>query len=78
MRATLRAGRPSLDGVPDLPAAARLVVWGNAALCGAVSPDEAADRVTGPTDASHRMFGLPGEDGGVSLPYALARLPGWA
>ena len=52
------------------------MVWGNAAICGAVSPDEAADRVTGPTDASHRMFGLPGEDAGVSLPYALARLPG--
>jgi hypothetical protein len=60
--------------VPDLPAAARLVVWGNAVLGGGVSPDEAADRVTGPADAAHRMVGLPGEDGAVSLPYAFARL----
>jgi hypothetical protein len=60
--------------VPDLPAAARLVAWGNACLTGAVSPDEAAERVTGPTDATHRVFGLPGESGGVSMTYALARL----
>ena len=62
MRATLRADGPSLAGVPDLPAAARLVAWGNACLTGAVSPDEAAERVTGPTDATHRVFGLPGRD----------------
>jgi hypothetical protein len=60
--------------VPDLPAAARLVAWGNSFLTGAVSPDEAAERVTGPTDATHRVFGLPGETGGVSMTYALARL----
>ena len=60
--------------MPDLPAAARLVAWGNACLTGAVSPDEAAERVTGPTDATHRVFGLPGETGGVSMTYALARL----
>jgi hypothetical protein len=60
--------------VPDLPAPARLVAWGNACLNGAVSPDEAAERVTGPTDATHRVFGLPGETGGVSMTYALARL----
>jgi len=60
--------------VPELPAAARLVVWGNACLAGAASPDEAAERVTGPSDATHRVFGLPGEDGGVSMTYALARL----
>lgn len=60
--------------MPDLPAAARLVAWGNACLSGAVSPDEAADRVTGPTDSTHRVFGLPGETGAVSMTYALARL----
>lgn len=60
--------------MPDLPATARLVTWGNACLAGAVSPDEAAERVTGPTDATHRVFGLPGETGGVSMTYALARL----
>jgi hypothetical protein len=60
--------------VPELPAAARLVVWGNACLVSAVSPDEAAERVTGATDATHRVFGLPGETGGVSMTYALARL----
>ncbi|MEP6762600.1 MAG: hypothetical protein ABJA93_14705 [Sporichthyaceae bacterium] len=60
--------------MPDLPAAARLVAWGNACLTGAVSPDEAAERVTGPTDPTNRVFGLPGESGGVSLTYALARL----
>jgi len=60
--------------VPALPAAARLVAWGNACLTGAASPDEAAARVTGPTDATHRVFGLPGESSGVSMTYALARL----
>jgi hypothetical protein len=60
--------------VPELPAAARLVAWGNACLAGAVSPDEAAEHVTGPGDATHRVFGLPGESGGVSMTYALARL----
>ena len=60
--------------MPDLPAAARLVAWGNACLTGAVSPDEAAERVTGPTDVTCRVFGLPSETGGVSMTYALARL----
>ncbi len=60
--------------MPDLPPAARLVVWGNACLRGSVSPDEAAEKVTGPTDATHRVFGLPGETDGVSMTYALARL----
>jgi hypothetical protein len=60
--------------VPDLPAAARLVLWGNACLAGAVSPDEAAEAITGPTDVTHRVFGLPGEESGASMTYTLARL----
>lgn len=58
----------------ELSPAGRLAAWGNAALSGAVSPDEAADRVTGPTDPGHRVVGLPGEDGPVNLAYAVGRL----
>ena len=58
----------------ELSAAGRLAAWGGAAIVGAVSPDEAADRVSGPRDPAHRVLGLPGEAGPVNLPYALARL----
>jgi len=60
--------------VRELSAAGRLAAWGGAAIVGAVSPDEAADRVSGPHDPGHRVLGLPGEAGPVNLPYALARL----
>ena len=40
----------------ELSPAGRLAAWGNAALSGAVSPDEAADRVTGPTDTPHLHY----------------------
>jgi hypothetical protein len=60
--------------VHDLLPAGRLAAWGSAALAGAVSPDEAADAVTGPHDPGHRVSGLPGEDAPVTLPYALVRL----
>ncbi|MGZ4613988.1 MAG: hypothetical protein ACXV4A_00355 [Actinomycetes bacterium] len=58
----------------ELTAAARLAAWGGAALAGAVSLDEAADAVTGPDDAGHRVFSLVGDRGGVNLAYALGRL----
>jgi hypothetical protein len=66
--------RPTLTGVRELSAAARLAAWGNAALAGTVSPDDAADEVCGHHDAGHRVLGLPGETGAVNLAYALARL----
>ena len=58
----------------DLLPAGRLAAWGSAALTGAVSPDEAADAVAGPVDPGHRVTDLPGEDGPVTLPYALVRI----
>lgn len=58
----------------ELSPAGRLAAWGNAALSSAVSPDEAADRVTGTTDPGHRVVGLPSEDGPVNLAYAFGRL----
>jgi hypothetical protein len=60
--------------VRDLSSAGRLAAWGTAVLAGEVSPDVAADVVSGPTDATHRVVGLPGEQDAVTLPYALARL----
>jgi hypothetical protein len=60
--------------VHELTAAGRLAAWGSAALSGAVSPDEAAERVTGPEDPGHRVAGLPGEDAPVTLAYAFGRL----
>lgn len=75
MRANLSSGRVrNLTGVRELSAAGRLAAWGTAALTGQVSPDDAADQVTGSHDAAHRVLGLPGEDGAVNLPYALGRL----
>jgi hypothetical protein len=58
----------------ELSPAARLAAWGGAALAGSVSLDDAADVIAGSGDAAHRVFGLPDEDGGVNLPYALGRL----
>jgi hypothetical protein len=66
--------RPTLTGVQELTSAGRLAAWGSAALTGAVSPDEAADEVSGHDDAAHRVVGLPGETAAVNLAYALARL----
>ena len=60
--------------VEDLLPAGRLAAWGSAALTGAASPDEAADAVAGPVDPGHRVTDLPGEDGPVTLPYALVRI----
>ncbi len=60
----------------ELPAAARLVAWGNAALVGAISLDEAADAVAGRENDANRVGGVPGEDGDVALGYALGRLRG--
>jgi hypothetical protein len=66
--------RPTLTAVHELSAAGRLAAWGSAALSGEVSPDEAADRVSGPADPGHRVAGLPTEDGPVTLTYAFGRL----
>lgn len=60
--------------VRELSSAGRLAAWGSAALTRAVSPDEAADKVTGPTDPGHRVVGLPAEDAAVTLAYAFGRL----
>jgi hypothetical protein len=58
----------------ELTPAARLSAWGNAALEGAVSLDDAADVISGAGNATSRLFGLAGEDGGVNIAYALGRL----
>lgn len=58
----------------DLPRSARLVGWGNAALRGSASLDDAVDAVTGPADPPHRVGGLPGEAAPVGLTLALGRL----
>jgi hypothetical protein len=58
----------------ELSPAARLSAWGNAALQGAVSLDDAADVIAGPGDVTHRVFGLASEDTGVNIAYALGRL----
>jgi hypothetical protein len=58
--------------VPATARSARFVAWSNAVLAGQVSPDLAADRISG-TDSVHRVDGLPGGDG-QSLPVVLARL----
>lgn len=53
--------------------AGTLTAFGNAVLLGLGGPDEANDAVTGP-DALHRVAGLPGGDGPVSIPLALGLL----
>jgi hypothetical protein len=58
----------------ELTPAARLSAWGNAALEGTVSLDDAADVIAGPGAAAQRFFGLPGENAAVNLAYALGRL----
>jgi hypothetical protein len=58
----------------ELTPAARLSAWGNAALEGTVSLDDAADAIAGARGAAHRFFGLAGEDSGVNAAYALGRL----
>lgn len=58
-----------------VPRSARLVAWGNAVLAGQASLDEAAEAVAR-DDVRHRVVGLPGEDGEVSLAVALGRLRG--
>ena len=66
----------ALDAAADplaLPRSARLVAWGNAALSGRVSLDEAVDRVVA-GDLPHRVVGLPAEDGPVGLSLALGRM----
>ncbi|MFH8986161.1 hypothetical protein [Streptomyces varsoviensis] len=57
----------------DEPRSGRLAAWGNALIAGLVSPDDAADHITG-DDAAHRVAGLPGESGPVGLTLALGRL----
>ncbi len=57
----------------DFPAG-RFAVWATAWLTGRASYDEALDAVTGAT--AHRVSGLPGTDGAVSLGEALSSLRG--
>ncbi|WP_030886891.1 hypothetical protein [Streptomyces sp. NRRL F-5053] len=57
----------------DEPRSGRLAAWGNALLAGLVSPDEAAERITG-EDALHRVA-LPEADAEpAGLTLALGRL----
>jgi hypothetical protein len=58
----------------ELSPAARMSAWGNAALEGTVSLDDAADAIAGADGATHRFFGLDGDDDGVNIAYALGRL----
>lgn len=55
--------------------AGTLTAFGNAVLLGLGGPDEAIEAVTG-ADALHRVVGLPGEPGPVSLALALGVLRG--
>ena len=57
----------------ELTPAARLSAWGNAALEGAISLDDAAEAIAG-SGGAHRFFGLAGDEGGVNVAYALGRL----
>lgn len=76
MEDTPRVGvRPgAAPALLELPAAARLASWGSAALVGRCSPDDAAASVHAADDPPHRVTGLPGEPGAVSVAYALGRL----
>jgi len=58
----------------ELTPAARLSAWGNAALEGAISLDDAAEAIAGAGRAAHRFFGLAGDEGRVNVAYALGRL----
>ena len=55
------------------PASARVAWWGTAWLRGEVVTDLAVDAILG-DDATHRLFGLPSEDGPVGLAVALGAL----
>jgi len=65
----------------DEPRSGRLAAWGNALFAGLISPDEAAERITG-EDAVHRVAALPAGTGAASgsepapvgLTLALGRL----
>jgi hypothetical protein len=46
----------------DEPRSGRMAAWGNALLAGLISPDEAAERITG-DDAVHRVSELPASPG---------------
>ena len=59
--------------MPELPRSARLVAWGNLALSGAASLDEATDRIVA-GDPAHRVTGLPGEPDAVGISLTLGRL----
>ena len=50
-----------------------LTAWGSAFLLGLESADHTDDAVRA-DDALHRVVGLPGEDGGATVPVALGRL----
>jgi hypothetical protein len=56
-----------------LPRAAVLTLWGNAYLRGSASLDDAAAHAVG-DDALHRVAGVPGEEGDVTVGVALGRL----
>jgi hypothetical protein len=58
----------------ELTPAGRLSAWGNAALEGAISLDDAAEAIAGSGGAAHRFFGLAGEQSAVNVAYALGRL----
>jgi hypothetical protein len=58
----------------ELSPAARLSAWGDAALAGRVSLDDAADIIAGAGGAAVRVFGLAGEESAVNVAYALGRL----
>lgn len=55
------------------PRSGRLAAWGNALLAGLVSPDEAAERITG-EDVRHRVVTPGSPDGTEGLTLALGRL----
>lgn len=56
-----------------LPRSALLTLWGNAALSGATTVEDAALHAVG-ADALHRMTGIPGEDDAVPVAVGLGRL----
>ena len=56
-----------------LPRSGRLVLWGNAFLVAGDSPDLVTEHAPA-GDPLHRVVGVPGEDGPVSVAVALGRL----
>ncbi|MFG3255450.1 hypothetical protein [Streptomyces sp. NPDC048172] len=55
------------------PRSGRLAAWGNALIAGLVSPDEAAERITG-DDARHRVVTPGSQEGPAGLTLALGQL----